>query len=184
MEGLIVGAVVGGIVCAVGGIWILITAFRESTSQGLLCFVPFYVVYYAITRWSKLKKPFIIGLVGVVVLIGGLAGGLTQFKSEAEPVISEFMEAGAAKNMEAAYTCFSSQSASKEEIAEFINDNYDLFAGYERVTTSSWEVQSSAGVTEGYTAGAIIYTDDTRMPFEAWLVKENDVWKLTGFSFG
>ncbi len=185
MVGAIIAAVIGGIVAVVGGIWILITAFRESTSQGLLCmFVPFYVVYYAIKRWSDAKKPLVLGLVGLVLFLGGLVPTLMQFKSGVESVVTEFMEACEDKDVEAAYACFSTQSVTKEDLADFINNNYGLFADFERVTTSSWEVESGAGITQGYVTGVIIYSEDRGLPFEAWLVKENDFWKLTGINIG
>jgi hypothetical protein len=185
MVGAIIAAVIGGIVAVVGGIWILITAFHESTSQGLLCmFVPFYVVYYAIKRWSDAKKPFVLCLVGFVLVLGGLVPTLMQFKSEVEPVVTKFMEACEDKDVEAAYACFSTQSVTKEDLTDLINNNYSIFADFEHVTTSSWEVESGAGITQGYVTGAIIYSEDIRLPFEAWLVKENDIWKLTGIYIG
>lgn len=185
MFGAIIAAVIGGIVAGVGGTWILITAFRESTSQGLLCmFVPFYIVYYAIKRWSDAKKPFVLGLVGFVLFLGGLVPTLMQFKSEVEPVVTEFMEACEDKDVEAAYACFSTQSVTKEDLTDFINNNYSVFADFERVTTSGWEMESSAGITQGYVTGTIIYTEDRALPFEAWLVKENDIWKLTVINIG
>ena len=185
MFGAIIAAVIGGIVAVVGGIWILITAFRESTSQGLLCmFVPFYVVYYAGKRWSDAKKPFVLGLAGFTIFLVGLVPTLMQFKSEVEPVVTEFMEACEDKDVEAAYACVSTQSGTKEDLTDFINSNYSLFADFERVTTGSWEVQSSAGITQGYVTGAIIYSEDRSLPFEAWLVKEGDIWKLTDINIG
>lgn len=189
MIGAIVAAVVGGIVAGVGWVWAVITAFCESTSQGLLClFIPPYAIYYAIKRWSDLKKPLIIGLVGVVILIAGLVNSCAQLSEEfsgIEPVMAEFMEAGAANNTEAAYGCWSTQSATEEEIGEFIESNYDdLFAGYQGLTISSFEGESSAGITTCYVSGAVIYTGDQSLPFEALLVKENDVWKITGIYIG
>jgi hypothetical protein len=189
MIGAIIAAVIGGIVAGVGWIWVVITAFRESTSQGLLClFIPPYAIYYGIKRWSDAKKPLIIAVVGVVVLIVGLVGSCTQLLEEfsgVEPVIAEFMEAGAANNTEAAYACWSTQSVTAEEIAEFIENNYDdLFAGYESLTFGSFEGESSAGITTCYVSGAVIYTGDQSLPFEASLVKKNDVWKITGIYIG
>ena len=186
MVGAIIAAVIGGIVLGVGWIWFAVTAFRESTSQGLLClFIPFYAIYYAIKRWSDAKKPFVMYLVGVVVLIVGLGGSCTQLLGEVEPVIARFMEAGAANNTEAAYACWSTQAASEEEIANLIESNYDhVFAGYERLNISGFEAQSSGGITTCYVSGAVVYTGDESLPFEASLVKSNDIWKITGISIG
>lgn len=185
MFGAIIAAVIGGIVAGVGGIWIVITAFRESTSQGLLClFIPPYAIQYGIKRWSDAKKPLVIYLVGVVVLIVGIVSSLAPFFGVG-PVIAEFMEAGAAENVEEAYDCWSPQSATEEDIAEYIESSYDdVFAGYERLTISSRSGQSSGGITTCYVSGAIVYTGDQSLPFEASLVKENDVWKITGIYVG
>ena len=184
MAGAIIAAVIGGIVLGVGWIWFLVTAFRESTSQGLLCLIPFYAIYYAIKRWSDAKKPFLLYLVGVVVLIVGLAGSCTQIMGEVEPVIARFMEAGAANNTEAAYAC-TAQGISEEELADYIESNYDdVFAGYERLNISGFQAQSSAGITLCDVSGAVIYTDGGSLPFEASLVKENDVWKITYIYIG
>jgi hypothetical protein len=103
----------------------------------------------------------------------------SQFKS----VITEFMEAGAARNMGGAYACFSPQSATKEEIAELIESSYDVFANYERLTIKKTEVDSS-GIPEAYVTGAITYTGGKKLPFKASLVKENGVWKITGIHIG
>ena len=121
MVGAIIAAIIGGIVAGVGWIWIAITAFRESTSQGLLCIIPFYAIYYAVKRWSGAKKPIAIGLVGVglVLLIVGIVSILMPFAG-VKAVITEFMEAGAATDVEAAYACWSPQWATEEDIAEFI----------------------------------------------------------------
>ena len=41
----------------------LILPFFESARQGLLClFVPFYSLYYLITRWTAMKRPFFCSL--------------------------------------------------------------------------------------------------------------------------
>jgi hypothetical protein len=43
-----------------GLVLFLMLPFFESVSQGLLCaFVPFYSLYYVITRWDSMKRPFI-----------------------------------------------------------------------------------------------------------------------------
>jgi len=185
MAVLIIAAVFGFFAFGIGGIWLAIIAFRESAGQGVLCLlVPFYALYYAITRWAEAKKPFVISLIGLILFIGGLVPHSMQFKSEAEPVIAGFMEAGAAGDVDQQYSYWHRRAGSKEELAEFLDDNRTSFSEYKDMSTSSWSVETEAGITEGYVTGSIIYTDGTRCPFEAWLIKENDVWKLTRFEFG
>jgi len=134
-----------------------------------------------------IKKPLIIGLgVGIAVIVVIVIIVTTQISgifSGAKPVMEEFMEAGAANNTEAAYACWSPQWVTEEELAEFIEDHYDLFAGYERLNVSSFDGESSGGNTTCYMSGTVIYTGDQSLPFESWLVK-NDDWKITGIYIG
>ena len=77
MVGTWIAVIAGSVIFIIGALWLFNTAFGESTSCGLLCmFVPFYAVYYAITRWEDTKKPFVVGLIGLVFLIAGLSAFL------------------------------------------------------------------------------------------------------------
>ncbi|UCB42638.1 MAG: hypothetical protein JSV77_09315 [Dehalococcoidales bacterium] len=184
MTGLIILAVIGGVIYVASGIWLLIISFNESMQHGCLSMIiPFYSLYYVITRWDKSKKPFVIGLVGLVLFVSGIVPTLVQFKGEVEEIVTEFMEAASAGDIDAAYACFSSQ-LDTEELADFINNNPSLFEGYERISTSSWEVVSSGGITSGSASGTIIYSGERRLPFEVWLIKEQGAWKMTGFYIG
>lgn len=182
-------AIIGGIVAGAGWIWILITAFRESTSQGLLCIMPFYAVYYAINRWSDTRTPTVISLMGVgfALLIVGIVFSLMQFY-EVKAVITKFMEAGAARDVEAAYACWSPWSATeKEEIDEFIESNCDVFIGYKRLTIHQRIEKSIDGFTVCSVRGDIIYTGagDPRLSFYAWLHKDNyGCWKIAKIRIG
>lgn len=59
------------VTCYLWGILgMLITPFREAVVQGLaVCFVPFYGIYYLISRWGAMKRPFLRTLTGVIMLI-------------------------------------------------------------------------------------------------------------------
>jgi len=110
----------------------------------------------------------------------------SRFKS----VIAEFMKAGAARNVEAAYACWSPQSATKEEIAELIKSSYyDVFSGYERLTIRSSGGGGSVSIngvhSTGFSVdGSIIYTDGKRLPLKAQMAKENGVWMITSMQIG
>jgi hypothetical protein len=124
-------------------------------------------------------------LVVIVVVAVIFAWRMGRERSAFESVITEFMKAGAARDMGAAYACWSPHSATEENIAEFIESSYNVFAGYERLTISDQETRSGAGgITEGDVSGAIIYTSDQRLPLKARLVKDKDVWKITGIRIG
>jgi hypothetical protein len=124
-------------------------------------------------------------LVVIVVVAVIFAWRMGRERSAFESVITKFMEAGAARDMGAAYACWSPRSATEEDIAGFIESSYNVFAGYERLTISDQETRSGAGgITEGDVSGAIIYTGDQRLPLKARLVKDKDVWKITGIRIG
>jgi len=185
MVGMFVVGFIGVALFGIGFVLVLITAFRESSFQGLLCmFVPFYLVYYGITEWSSVKKPFIIGLAGIIIAVVGIVPGVFGATAGVTPVLAKFMEAGAAKNVEAAYACWSPQAATKERIGELIETEHRLFEGYKGLNLSSWSVQSSAGITRADVSGSVSYTDGRRLPLKASLVKENDVWKITRIQIG
>jgi len=71
--------VVGGIANIVGSIWILINAFKESIWWGLGSLILSFPVMliYAFMHWPLNKKPFLISIAGVVLMIVGIvmAGG-------------------------------------------------------------------------------------------------------------
>jgi len=168
LVGILIPVIIVAIVFGRGWIRTINTAYRESTLQGRLCMFPLYAIYYAIKRQHY------------------------EFKS----VINKFMEAGATRNVEAAHACWYPQCATKEEIAELIESSRDVFTGYERLSIKSLRTRSvesisdftdvteGTKVTEGDVGGAIIYTGGQRLPLEASLVKENDVWKITSMQIG
>jgi hypothetical protein len=151
------------------------------------------VAILTLRRWrgrriyADAKKVLYIGLAGVVVLVIGIVGtvpGMGQFFSGVEPVIAEFMEAGATNNTEAAYACWSPRSVTGGETAQFIENNYDAFTGYEHLNIDVWNGQSSGGVSTCYVSGAVIHTGAQSLPLEASPKKENEVWRIRGIHIG
>jgi hypothetical protein len=75
---------VGLIISLVGGIWILVNAFKTSIWWGLgSLFVPFVSLIFVIMNWQQNKKPFLISVAGAVVIlisvfVMGAGGGLMQ----------------------------------------------------------------------------------------------------------
>ena len=132
------------------------------------------------------KIAIILGVIIAIVVVVALR--MSREHSGFESVITKFIEAGAARNIEAAYACWSPWSASaigKEEIDEFIESRYDdLFTGYERLTINQRIEQSIDGIPRCSVSGDIIYSGDQRLPLGARLVKENNVWKIIGIRIG
>lgn len=70
---------VGGLTAFVGGIWLLVVAFKQSVLWGLLSlFVPFAVFVFIFKYWDKAKQPFLVDLGGVVLVIIGMAMGASM----------------------------------------------------------------------------------------------------------
>ena len=66
--------VIGYLVAAAGGIWIIVIAFQDSIVWGLGClFVPCVQLIYAITHWEDTKVPFLINIGGCVLVALGTA---------------------------------------------------------------------------------------------------------------
>lgn len=54
----------------IGGIGMLVTPFRESVACGLMyLFLPFYGLYYLVSRWDAMKRWFLTSLAGLAMAI-------------------------------------------------------------------------------------------------------------------
>lgn len=72
--------IVGDLIALVGGIWILVLAFKQSVLWGLgSLFVPFVALVFVIKYWAVAKKPFLINLAGVVLIVIGVVLGGAGF---------------------------------------------------------------------------------------------------------
>ena len=62
--------ILGLLLWLTGAIWLVIKAFRESTTRGMAyLLIPFSLLHYGPTRWPKTKTPFIILAAGFGVLL-------------------------------------------------------------------------------------------------------------------
>ena len=62
--------ILGGILSIVGGIWLLVVAFQTSVWWGLgSLLLPFVSLIFVIMHWQVAKKPFLISVVGTVLLL-------------------------------------------------------------------------------------------------------------------
>ncbi len=141
-------------------------------------------------RKSNLMRNILIG-VGVLILLCGIGGFVAfQFgKGEIEAIqktVESFMVAGR-NNDSAAAASYIAQSAknagvvSDEDIDNLITTQRALFDGYQSIDTSS-SINVSSDTTNGTTAkisGTVTYASAPNGTYQAELIKENDVWKLT-----
>ncbi|HXC99995.1 MAG TPA: hypothetical protein VN048_11690 [Verrucomicrobiae bacterium] len=70
---------IGWLVGLVGGIMLLVAAFKVNIWWGLGCiFLPFVALVFLFMHWPVAKNPFFIELAGIVlVIIGIMLGGST-----------------------------------------------------------------------------------------------------------
>jgi hypothetical protein len=62
----------GFVVMMAGTIWFLVLAAKEGVDQLLLnLFIPFYSLYYAVSRWDDVKHPVTLYLIGVAQYLVG-----------------------------------------------------------------------------------------------------------------
>ena len=64
---------IGLLVCFVSGIWSVVVAFQRHVLWGLaVLLLPFAHFVFLFVAWAEAKKPFLIGLVGVLVATVGV----------------------------------------------------------------------------------------------------------------
>lgn len=69
--------IVGLIIAFAGGLWLLIVAFEKSVWWGLGClFIPFASLLFVILNWRATWKPFVINIVGGILVVVGLGSAL------------------------------------------------------------------------------------------------------------
>jgi hypothetical protein len=65
--------IVGYVAMLVGGIWLLVAAFKTSVGWGLASlFIPFAALVFVFKHWDVAKKPFLIQIGGIVLAVVGV----------------------------------------------------------------------------------------------------------------
>ena len=73
MFAMMIVVIVGCVVSAASGLHSLILAFREDVACGLMImFVPFYNLYYLVTRWEEQRGPFLMQLSMILMIVSSL----------------------------------------------------------------------------------------------------------------
>lgn len=63
----------GIVLCLIGGLWIVVNAFRKNIWWGLgSLLIPFVAVVFAIMNFAQNKIPLILYIVGIVLVIVGM----------------------------------------------------------------------------------------------------------------
>lgn len=60
----------GGLVAFIGGIWLLVVAFKQSVWWGLgSLIIPFVGLVFAIMNWQIAKTPFLVYVGGIILCV-------------------------------------------------------------------------------------------------------------------
>lgn len=66
-------AIAGLLAAVVGGLWMMVEAFKTSVLWGLAyIFIPFASLIWLVTHWEEGKRPFLIGLAGGILIFCGM----------------------------------------------------------------------------------------------------------------
>ncbi|SFN37520.1 hypothetical protein [Dokdonella immobilis] len=67
----------GYIIVVLGGLWLLVVIFQTSVAWGILSIlVPFVSLLFVIMHWDDTKRPFLVQLVGLVLIYFGADAAL------------------------------------------------------------------------------------------------------------
>lgn len=70
---------IGWLIMMIGGILLLVAAFRESIPWGLaVLFLPFAAFVFLFMHWPEAKRPFLYQVCGLVIMMGGMGAAMMQ----------------------------------------------------------------------------------------------------------
>jgi hypothetical protein len=65
--------IIGAVISLIGGVWLLIIAFKDNIWWGLgSLLVPLVSLIFVITHWEVSKRPFFVQLIGAAFIIAAM----------------------------------------------------------------------------------------------------------------
>lgn len=130
-------------------------------------------------KWLFFIGTVFIALIVVAVQVWSLGTDI----GPAEDCVEQFMAAGQARDYASADALYVGLGASKSDIQDFIDENYDeLFAEYDHVESSGWRVDTkesqSTNMSLSVIRGDIVYGDGTKLSFNAGLTRFDGSWRI------
>ncbi|MEQ1858937.1 MAG: hypothetical protein ABMA13_03275 [Chthoniobacteraceae bacterium] len=157
----------GAITAAVGGIMLLIAAFRESVLWGLAyLLLPLAGLVFIVMHWDKSRRGFLLNLAGVCVVIAGffsspmlqksIASGVTASVPKNLPISIPMLEKKKPEDLNARIA--EQRTAIDTMEAQFEQDGVTLAQQYRALDArrSAFKPEDAAGVT-AYNAEAAAY---------------------------
>ncbi len=125
------------------------------------------------------------GCLIIIVLLFTLFlwGGVALFKMGSAPwkAVSGYLEALKARDYAQAYIYLSNdlqKEMSLSDFISFIQTHSDEYEGIEKAKLKSLNISDNKALIEG----VIIYLSDKRASFEASLIREDNVWRISGIT--
>jgi hypothetical protein len=131
-----------------------------------------------------MKWLFFIGTVFIALIVVAVqVWSLGTDVGPAEDCVEQFMSAGQSRDYASADALYVGLGASKSDIQDFIDENYDeLFAEYDHVESSGWRVDTkesqSTNMSLSVIRGDIVYSDGAKLSFNAGLTRYDGSWKI------
>ena len=129
--------------------------------------------------WSRVKmfiKCFLIGSIVLTAILVTSCGAIPG-ATECNTVVNSFMQAAAAKDVDAAYDLCVEEMA-RDDIENLILGQHQFFAGYQDISMKGISIKSEGGRRFAEYSGEAKYSDGRTMWVEAELLKRGDNWKL------
>ena len=130
--------------------------------------------------WSRVKMFIKYFFIGPIVLTAVLVTSCSAIPgaTECNTVVNSFMQAAAAKDVDAAYDlCV--EEVVRDDVENLILGQHQLFAGYQDISMKGINISYSGGRNSAEYSGEAKYSDGQTMWVEAELLKRGDNWKLT-----
>lgn len=137
------------------------------------------------------RKKWILGgclscgcLITIVFLLALLVwGGVALFKGGAAPwkAVSSYLEAVKARDYAQAYIYLSNDLQKEMNLSEFISfiqTHPHEYEGIEKARLESLDISDNRAHVEG----VIVYSNGKKASFEASLIKEDNVWRISGIT--
>lgn len=84
---------IGALLSFVANIWLLVQAFRVSLLWGLAyLFLPFAGLVFLVVHWQEARRPFLVGLAGMLVMGAGVAYAMTKGRATAQEILGQYVE--------------------------------------------------------------------------------------------
>ena len=163
---------------------LVVLAFKERTTFGLLLlFVPYYFIYYGISRWKKTKLSTIIGAIAVFIFIGAILTPSILIRYQVKPVLTKFIQASADINIYEAYNYWIPDT-NEDFVGQLVVNNEKIFTQFKKFTIRNIQTNYPWNGDLHSQLNGTIYYENSTIDFHATLTIIDGTWKIRSFTIG